>query len=196
MNRVIFLALLTFSVTVMCFSYSQDDKAKPKKENQIELAEIKKYKDFLRVNKKPIDMEKASIPLCGRSFISDGPHSNPGAVYYINELTQQGLQEFSTKKQFPVGSIVVKEKQELRTDDSVQIITVMKKVKAGQKESSWEYKMYDVKKWEEIDYAKIAPRSFGITGCLSCHKGYKDNDYISPKGMALMLANREKGTSK
>lgn len=195
MKRFVVLVLLIASFTVLCFSSGQDKKDKPKQEIKIEVAEIKKYRSFFRVNETPIDMAPEAKLLCAAPT-THNPHYSPGVVYYINEISRQGLKDFATKKQFPVGSIIVKEKQEKKTDDSVKIITVMQKVKAGQEASSWEYKMYDVTKWEEIDLAKTASRSLGISSCLSCHKGYKENDYVSPRGMALMLANKKKGTSK
>lgn len=195
MKRFLFLAFLTANITVMCFSYSQSKKARPKQKNKSEIAAIKEYRKFFRVNEKPIDMIEATKFLCGRTMGYD-PHYSPGVVYYINDRFRQGLQEFSTQKQFPVGAIVVKEKQEKRTDDSVKIITVMQKIKAGHEETSWDYKLYDVTKWEELDFPQPAPHSLGVTSCLSCHKAYKHNDYISQRGMALMLANKGKGNSK
>jgi hypothetical protein len=58
-------------------------------------------------------------------------HHDLGVVYYINETARQGIKTYSEHKLFPVGSMIVNEKQERRTEDNVQIIIVMKKVLPG-----------------------------------------------------------------
>ena len=80
----------------------------------------------------------------------------------------------------------MKEKQERKTEDSVQIITVMKKVRSGRTEDSWEYKMYDTKEWTEIDFFKQKPNPSART-CIDCHRRYENNDYVSDKGIQLLL---------
>lgn len=124
--------------------------------------------------------------MCAPPSLVYGPHYDPGVVYYINEIARQGIKTFSDNKLFPVGSIIVKEKQERKTEDSVQIITVMRKVRSGRSEDSWEYKMYDTKKWAEIDFSKQDTNRFNTT-CIECHRRYKNNDYVSNKGIELLL---------
>ena len=158
---------------------------------------------MIRVNEQPIDMVEQTKTMCAAPSMVYGPHYDPGVVYYINKIARQGLGSYSDKKLFPVGSIIVKEKQERRTEDSVQIITVMKKVQEGSGEDSWEYKMYDTKKWAEIGpsgpeaslvlshpataaSARTTPTDTRRT-CLGCHRHYKDNDYVSDRGIALLL---------
>src|SRR5215475_15026980 len=119
--------------------------------NGISINDVKEYRKMFRVNEKPIDMVGETMLMCAPPFNVHGPHYNPGVVYYINEIAGQGLKTYLEKKQFPVGSIIVKEKQESKTEHSVQIITVMKKVRAESSEDSWEYKMFDVRKWTEVD---------------------------------------------
>ncbi|MGH9766943.1 MAG: Uma2 family endonuclease, partial [Blastocatellia bacterium] len=118
-----------------------------------------------------------------------GPHYDPGVVYYINEIARQGLKTFSEKKRFPVGSIIVKEKQERRTEDSVQIITVMKKAYAGSGEDSWDYKMYDTRKWTEVDLSK-QKRAFLNSGCIECHRRYKKMITFQKEGLNCYSESR------
>lgn len=155
-------------------------------QNGISINEVKEYRKMFRVNEKPIDMVGETILMCAPPFNVHGPHYDPGVVYYINEIAAQGLKTYLEKKQLPVGSIIVKEKQERRTEDSVQIITVMKKAREGSGEDSWDYKMYDVSKWVELDPSK-QKIPFLIHGCISCHRRYKDNDYVSETGIKLLL---------
>lgn len=141
---------------------------------------------MLRVNKEPLDMVEETKTMCTLPSSLYGPHYNPGVVYYINEIARQGITTYSDEKMFPVGSIIVKEKQERRTEDSVQIITVMKKLQSTRSDASWEYKMYDTKKWTEIDIPKQTTGPLNRT-CIECHRRYKDNDYVSDKGIELLL---------
>jgi hypothetical protein len=111
-------------------------------------------------------------------------------VYYINEIAGQGVKTFSDTKQFPIGSIIVKEKQENRTEGSVQIITVMKKVRAESSEDSWDYKMFDVRNWSEVDHSK-QNASLYSKSCIGCHRMYKSNDYVSGRGIELLLGKSQ-----
>ena len=154
--------------------------------NGISISDVKEYRKMFRVNEKPIDMVEETKIMCAPPSAVYGPHYNPGVVYYINEIAGQGLKTYLEKKQFPVGSIIVKEKQESKTEDSVQIITVMKKVRAESGEDSWEYKMFDVRKWVEVDPSSQQAASLGRS-CIGCHRLYKSNDYVSERGIELLI---------
>jgi hypothetical protein len=156
------------------------------KNDRISIGEIRDYRKMFRVNEKPVDMVEGTKYMCAPPLMIYGPHYDPGVVYYINKLARRGIESFSREKSFPIGSIIVKEKQERKTEDSVQIITVMKKVRTGNSEQSWDYRMYDTRKWEEIDLSKQAKTPATRT-CIECHRRYKDNDYISDKGVELLL---------
>jgi Cytochrome P460 len=158
--------------------------------NGISINDVKAYRKMFRVNEKPIDMVAETAVMCAPPQARYGPHYNPGVVYYINEIAGQGVKTFSDTKQFPIGSIIVKEKQESRTEGSVQIITVMKKVRAESSEDSWDYKMFDVRKWSEVDYSK-QNASLYSKSCIGCHRMYKSNDYVSGRGIELLLGKSQ-----
>ena len=161
--------------------------------NEISIGEIRDYRNMFRVNEKPLDMVESTKIMCAPPWSVFGPHYDPGVVYYINEIARQGVKTFPGDRTFPVGSIIVKEKQERKTADSVQIITVMKKMRAGRSEDSWQYKMYDVKSWKEIDTKSQASPQAGAS-CIGCHRHYKENDYVSDKGLELLLGkSKESG---
>jgi hypothetical protein len=156
--------------------------------SNISLGDIRQYRSLIRVNDKPINMQAETMMMCAMPQDFLGPHYSPGIVYYINQTAQKGVKTFPDKKLFPVGSLIVKEKQERKTEDSVKIITVMKKVRAGRGENTWNYKMYDVKKWSEV----AASQQANGPNCLGCHQRYKNNDYISNKGMSLLRGEKQK----
>ena len=186
MRSIKLCALLTVCLTTIVLTRGQDNRARVAQRNGMTVSEVRDYRTMFRVNDKPVDMVEETKLMCAPAQLRYGPHYDPGVVYYINEIARQGLETYSEKKLFPVGSIIVKEKQERRTEDSVQIITAMKKVLPGNSEDAWEYKMYDTKKWEEIDFSTQAAHPFN-KACIDCHRRYKNNDYVSDKGIELLL---------
>jgi hypothetical protein len=155
----------------------------------ISISEIRDYRKLFRVNQEPLDMVESTKLMCAPPSLVYGPHYDPGVVYYINEIARQGIKTFSERKLFPVGSIIVKEKQERRTEASVQIITVMKKIRSGRSDDSWVYKMFDTKKWAEIEPSSRESSPSNRT-CIDCHRRYNNNDYVSDKGIELLLEKR------
>ena len=185
-------AIKSYALVVVCLgaimvAQGRNHQGRETAGTRLSIGQIRDYRKMFRVNEQPMDMVEQTRAMCAPPLGSYGPHYDPGVVYYINEIARQGLKTYSEKKPFPVGSIIVKEKQERRTEDSVQIITVMKKVQSGNGEDSWEYKMYDTKKWAEID-ASVQGTIPGRKTCLDCHRRYKDNDYVSDKGITLLLS--------
>ena len=178
--------LLVVCLASVAIAQEQNNLKRETVRNEISIGEIRDYRKMFRVNDKPVDMVEETRLMCAPPSMIYGPHYNPGVVYYINEVARQGIKTFSDNKLFPVGSIIVKEKQERRTDESVQIITVMKKVRSGRSEDSWEYKMYDTKKWAEVDSSKQATRPYNRT-CIECHRRFENNDYVSDKGIELLF---------
>ena len=181
-----FCAVLVVCLATMVIAHEQAGQQRETIGNGISIGEIRLYRQMFRANETPVDMVEGTKMMCAPPQSIFGPHYDPGVVYYINDIARQGLGTFSTTRMFPVGSVIVKEKQERKTEDSVQIITVMKKVRSEQGEDSWDYRMYDTKKWTEIDVAKQTTSSPKRT-CIECHRRYKDNDYVSDKGIELLL---------
>jgi cytochrome P460 len=182
-------AFLPACIFTAALSHGEANRKIDGQKNGISIGDVKEYRKMFRVNEKPIDMVAETIYMCSLPSMVYGPHYDPGVVYYINEIARRGLKTYAEKKRFPVGSIVVKEKQERRTEDSVRIITVMKKASAGSSEDSWDYKMYDTGKWAEIDISELKSGLIN-KGCIECHRQYKNNDYISDRGIALLLESR------
>jgi hypothetical protein len=181
-------AILIFCLATGVIALGQGKQKSETVRDGVSIGEIRDYRQMFRANAQPVDMVEATKLMCAPPSSVYGPHYDPGVVYYINEVARQAIKTFPDTKLFPVGSIIVKEKQERRTDDSVQIITVMRKVRPVRSENSWEYKMYDVKKWAEIDSSKQATGPLNKT-CIDCHRRYESNDYVSDKGIELLLKN-------
>jgi hypothetical protein len=179
-------AFLAVCLATIVIAQGQNNQQRETANNKISISEIRDYRKMSRVNEQPMDMVEQTKLMCAPSSLVYGPHYNPGVIYYINDIAREGIITYRDKKLFPVGSIIVKEKQERRTEDSVQIITVMKKIQSGNSEDSWEFKMYDTRKWAEVDVSKQRTTPVPKT-CLECHRRYKENDYVSDKGIELLL---------
>ncbi|HZS48026.1 MAG TPA: hypothetical protein VFC63_23355 [Blastocatellia bacterium] len=177
-------------------------------------AEVRGYRGMIRMNKAPIDMSQEALLSCVSQ--QGNIHAWPGVVYYINETAAVGMSEYLATGHFPVGSILVKEKQDKKTEDSVKIITVMKKIKSGGGNDTWDYKMYDVVTWNEVQpTAKVTTFEGGVTKvrpiqyasgswgkevysegyavkehtitCIECHSAYGATDNITERGMKVLF---------
>ena len=120
-----------FTIVIVCLASAvvaqeQNKSRKDKATDGLSRNEIRDYRKMIRVNEKPMDMVEQTKIMCAPPLSIYGPHYDPGVVYYINETAQQGIKSFSATKQFPLGSIIVKEKQEQKTESSVQIMVVHK----------------------------------------------------------------------
>jgi hypothetical protein len=178
--------LLVICLATIVIAHGQDNQQREIAGKRLSISEIRDYRTMFRVNQQPVDMVEQTKMMCAPPSLTYGPHYDPGVVYYINDVARQGLNSFRDKKLFPIGTIIVKEKQETRTESSVQIITVMKKVQPGDSEDSWDYKMYDTRKWVEVDPSIHSATPVRRT-CLECHRRYRANDYVSDKGIQLLL---------
>ena len=181
--------VLVVCVTPLVMVRGQEIRRSDTSTGRISVSEVRNYRKMIRVNARPVDMVEETKLMCAPPQMAFGPHYDPGVVYYINETARQGMKTFSESRLFPVGSMIVKEKQERKTEDSVQIITVMMKVRPGRGETSWEYKMYDTKTWVELDSFN-AGTTVSNKACIECHRRYEANDYVSDRGISLLFGNR------
>ena len=189
-RALIISAFVLGCIFTIVLSQGNTDQKIDDHKNGISINDVKEYRKMFRVNAKPINMLEETKVMCAPPLMAYGPHYDPGVVYYINEIARQGIKTYSDKKQFPVGSIIVKEKQERKSEDSVQIITVMKKARAESNEDSWDYKMFDVRKWAEVDPSSQPATRIGKS-CIGCHRLYKSNDYVSDRGIDLLLGRSQ-----
>jgi hypothetical protein len=93
-------------------------------------------------------------------------------VVYVNELARQALLE-QKKPQFPVGSIIVREKLLQPDAAKPQLLVAMVKRERGfnRKANDWEFLMIDG------SVSQITQRE--KTGsCRDCHKRQKDTDFV------------------
>lgn len=101
------------------------------------------------------------------------PGQSPHGVYhriYANTMLLDSIP--NSKKEAPNGSIIVKENYNLNKE--LDKITVVAKVKGyNPKDNDWFWVIYKPN-GEVINEGKL-------TGCISCHSGMRDNDFIIVK---------------
>ena len=143
--------------------------------------EIAGYKRWTKVNEKPEIVVSKLAMLCARPLNEQieedakNPHNDKFITVYINNI---GKAEMMTKKypQFPVGTVIVKEK--LATAESIEpeLLTVMIKrdKNYNPKVGDWEFLTFNGAGTETTTRGKLE-------NCQTCHLVEKSTDYISRK---------------
>ncbi len=141
--------------------------------------EVAGYKDWTKVNEKPEYMAPRVSAMCAmptQAQIDDeskNPHINKFINVYVNAI---GKDEMLTKKnpQFPVGTVVVKEKLAAPESETPELLTVMIKREKGfnPEVGDWEFMTLNGAATEVTAKGKLE-------SCGSCHLGYKQNDFIT-----------------
>lgn len=154
-----------------------------------EVEEIRGYKNWTKVNPKPLRLPTPLDALCrlpiGRDLIetSGNPHRQKFFTVYVNDIGRNAMINEKTPK-FPEGSVIVKEKLLSEDGKSPELLTVMIKQKKGYnpKTGDWEYMVVNGEGTE------IEGRG-NLENCQSCHMLNKQTDYI----FRSYLPEKEKG---
>lgn len=138
--------------------------------------QIDGYRQWTRVNPKPVVMASQVAALCAAVSVSpnvNDPHSNKFITVYVNDIGKQAMLDMKVPS-FPQGSIIVKEK--LPAVDSVtpELLTVMMKRQPGYNPESgdWEYMVTDG------TGQKVQARG-KLENCQVCHMMNHATDYVS-----------------
>src|SRR5262249_14280583 len=100
--------------------------------------EIQGYRNWLKVNPEPQLMDLRTRLLCARPSSPTGvdvngptnPHHEKYITVYVNDVGKNAMME-QVKPQFPVGSVIVKEKLPDKSSQSPELLTVMIKKEKG-----------------------------------------------------------------
>jgi hypothetical protein len=102
-------------------------------------------------------------------------HENEAASYgliYVNEVARHALLN-EKKPQFPVGSIIVREKLAKEGDTAPQLLVALVKHERGfnAKANDWEFLVLDGK-------ASVIQRREKTGSCQTCHAQQKETDFV------------------
>ena len=140
-------------------------------------AAIKGYRQWTRVNPEPVLMEPRvalmcamPLPVKNRVMEKENPHKFNYITVYVNDIGSKAM--YAKKPDFPMGSVIVKEKLPNKDSESPELLTVMIKHEPGYNTANgdWEYMVTD-------GAGKVQARG-QLENCQSCHTLVKDTDYV------------------
>ncbi|HEX7996854.1 MAG TPA: cytochrome P460 family protein [Pyrinomonadaceae bacterium] len=143
--------------------------------------EIRDYRRWTKVNPQPTPISSVAVAvLCRMPTANDdmhdagrSPHVNKLITVYVNELGRQAMMT-ELRPQFPVGSVIVKEKLSADKMDAPELLTVMVKRERGFNPAvgDWEFMAVNGAG------TKIDARG-RLESCQSCHVLMKERDFVS-----------------
>jgi hypothetical protein len=117
-------------------------------------------------------MEPAVAQLCA-AVLAANPHRDKFVSVYVNETGRQAMMT-QLHPEFPLGSVIVKEKLSDKDSQSPELLTAMIKREKGYNPESgdWEYLVLDG------SASKISKRG-KLANCSSCHAAYDKSEYVT-----------------
>ncbi len=179
--------------TIPKFGASNDpleEAPQPTRKANIKAPEIAGYKKWKVVNEKPYFVPMPEFTLCASSSalppvnnkIQVGPSPNEWRGHHpstlgkyirvlVNDKGKTAM--FAKNPQFPVGSVVVKEKLPDAKSHTPELLTVMIKREAGfdRAKGDWEYLVADGKGQKAFERGKLQ-------NCQACHLARPNSDYV------------------
>jgi hypothetical protein len=134
------------------------------------------YRRWTKVNPTPRRMMPASAEQCAPAFASQqpSPHFSKYITVYVNGRGKAAMMG-QKSPQFPVGTVIVKEKLSRPDSKSPELMTVMVKRDHGfdQDSGDWEYLVFD-------GMGKRAASGVEVNRCRSCHNEHPaiDADHV------------------
>lgn len=125
-----------------------------------------------RVTKTVFRMSPSVANLCRFDPTGNPPHAGYYCHVFANSTAVETIK--SGHGEYPVGSIIVKQKYSSRSAQNTELFTIMRKMEGGYDDENgdWEYSMVDSSGNELLSRGRDA-------SCISCHTHYKETDYVS-----------------
>ena len=147
------------------------------------LAQFVGYRSWYRVNPEPIGMTDVVALMCANltakaaaEMRAKDPHiavqEQKSFTVFVNGIGKDRLMG-SKKGEFPVGTIIVKEKHNGSDASTSELLTVMIKRKKGfsPEIGDWEFLVLE-------GFAKSVQGRGAMEVCISCHTAVEDNDFV------------------
>lgn len=153
--------------------------------------EIAGYRSWTKVNPEPQLMEMQTAQLCAavRPVSIDGPtnpHRDKYILVYVNAIGREAMME-KRKPNFPLDSVIVKEKLPDKSSQTPELLTVMIKHEKGFNPTTgdWEFMVVDG------SGAKVESRG-KLENCQGCHLARPQSDYIFRSYLPDEISNKLK----
>jgi cytochrome P460 len=161
----------------------------PRSVPEDDLARLAKYRQWTLVNPTPQLMAPLSAAACAQLIAGrqePSPHLNKYISVFVNPI---GTKAMMTKQrpEFPVGSMIVKEKLGSRDSTNPELLTAMIKRERGYypEGGDWEYLLLDGGASKIIERGKLER-------CSSCHSPYEYDDFVTRTYLPLNVTRRLK----
>jgi hypothetical protein len=132
------------------------------------------YRKWTKVNPKPVRFQGASPALCVGPNLAQiaSPHVDKWITVYVNSVgRKEMLKPFP--RQFPVGTVIIKEKMPAPSSTTAELLTVMRKRERGYdlEAGDWQYLVLDGK-------AEKVQAEGRLARCRNCHQEVAKQDHI------------------
>lgn len=168
------LALSSVVVTGLVWPSRQGSAPARQSQEPELLRAVKPYKTWSAANEEPHMMSRYIDLLCRMPTpeevkkVESDPHYHKFIRVYTNAV---GAKAMKSGKDFPKGSIIVKEKR-VGKDGEIELYTIMRKREKDYNPDcgDWEFATVDAKMSKITSQGKIEK-------CMSCHQDQKEKDY-------------------
>lgn len=147
-------------------------------------AEKASLKDLTALSENRIPMNKAVVALCRiDSVLKSSPHASADMVIHGNDVVIEYVRKNPEKVEFPIGSVLLKEKfPPSQKDTDAILITRMERKGNKGVVGDWEFSAKAI----GGDDAEGKPQE--LTKCATCHEDYEDTGFVSEKTVGLLRA--------
>lgn len=141
------------------------------------LKQVVDYKNWIKVNSAEPHRQMArparlcNIPLEEEATELESEHKDKYITVYVNKIGKEAM--FNNRLNFPIGSIIVKEKFLTKTSTSPELLTVMVKQPKGFNSQcgDWEFLVLD----GDVREIKASGK---LEKCQSCHLKIEYQDFV------------------
>lgn len=132
------------------------------------------YKQWTRINAKPLKMESAISRMCAPAsqIRNNNPHEDKFIVVYVNEIGQNAMMT-QRNPQFPQSSIIIKEKLASENSTSPELLTAMIKREKGFNPAGNDWEFFVLS-----GDAKSIQAQGKLDNCIACHSAKRSSDFV------------------
>jgi hypothetical protein len=109
---------------------------------------------------------------------AESPHRNSSIIVYVNQVLLDYRRKNPEGTQFPVGSVLLKEKF-VKGATTAKLYTRMARKSLNGEVKDWEFSA------KSLDQSE-SPASFKAARCMSCHDDFDETGYVSETSISLL----------
>jgi hypothetical protein len=173
--KAFLLVALVFGVSLNSNLLNSKASSESSKEDQT-AKEIAVYKQWTRVNPKPVALDASIARMCAPTFPPEkndtNPQKNKFLTVYVNAIGQKAMMT-EQSPQFPPGSVIVKEKLTMKNSTTPELLTAMVKRQKGFNPASNDWEFFALSGDAQIIQARGK-----LENCIACHTAKRQGDFV------------------